>query len=200
MSWGAIGGAAGGISGSITSAVLAAQQRRWVRRMRKTAYQDTMADMRKAGLNPILAYKTGPTPIGSAAAGMSQDIGQAMASGVNAAVRAKKAPSEISRNRAETSKARFDALLKQFQGRIEADRFNAKIGDAQVRFINAQARFTSAKDQMLRTELPRAEAVKRMDESPAGQFMNQSTTQIRRATGAVGAILGGGAAAQRILK
>lgn len=37
--------------------------------MRSTAYQATMADMRSAGLNPMLAYSAGPTAGGHAAMG-----------------------------------------------------------------------------------------------------------------------------------
>ena len=42
-------------------------QREWTRMMRQTAYQDTMKDMKAAGLNPILAASRGATESGSGA-------------------------------------------------------------------------------------------------------------------------------------
>lgn len=43
----------------------AAAQREWTQMMRQTAYQDTMKDMKAAGLNPILAASRGATASGS---------------------------------------------------------------------------------------------------------------------------------------
>ena len=81
---GAALGAAGGIGQSAWSAAEAAKQRRWQRRMRQTAYQDTMQDMVKAGLNPILAYQRGPSGIGSGATANIANLGGAMAAGAQA--------------------------------------------------------------------------------------------------------------------
>lgn len=56
----------------------AAKGREWSEMMRKTAYQTTMEDMKKAGLNPILAASRGATSADTAAAAQ----GAAAASGL----------------------------------------------------------------------------------------------------------------------
>jgi len=186
-------GFVGSLGAAGISAREAEKQRKWTRKMRRTAYQDTMSDMLSAGLNPILAYKTGPTPIGSAAMGVTPDFGQAMASGVNNAIKLAKLGPERKEIKARGRKERFQSLQADLAARLEGQRVDARKGAAETLLLTQQAAETSARSKLLEAEIPRAEAIKRMDESAAGQVIIQGQEGIRRSTQAIGSILGGGA-------
>lgn len=91
----------------------------WRKEMRATAYQDTMVDMKKAGLNPMLAYMKGDTPMPSASNPTGGgDIGQ----GISSAVSAYQAKSQVAAQEANTdhssamaAKIRADTVMQIMQ-------------------------------------------------------------------------------------
>ncbi len=94
MAGGAVaGGIIGGLIGLGSTAMAnkasrreAQKNRDFQERMANTAYQRGMADMKKAGLNPILAYRQGGagTPVG--ATGQVHDYAGGLAKGVSSAL------------------------------------------------------------------------------------------------------------------
>lgn len=73
----------------------AESQRAWNREMRQTAYQDTVKDLIKAGINPILAAQLGATSIGSGATASAGTASGAMGSGHAATMQQQTVPDII---------------------------------------------------------------------------------------------------------
>ncbi len=84
---------------------LAREQMAFQERMSSTAYQRSMQDMKKAGLNPLLAYTQGgaSTPSGSSTQ-VSNEVSSAMS---NAA--------DLARTNADTAKTRAETKIAQAQ-------------------------------------------------------------------------------------
>lgn len=76
-------GAAGSAASSAMAYYESREARKFAKEMRKTAYQTTVRDMRKAGLNPILAARIGPTPMPGVP--QAPQFGNAALSGMEAA-------------------------------------------------------------------------------------------------------------------
>jgi len=105
---GFLSGLLGSVGEGLFSASQGAQQRDFIKKQRKTAYQDTMADMRAAGLNPILAYKRGPTTGGQASLVSTPGLGQSVAAGQQAS-----SARGIRRAQAEAAGAQAEAYRAQ---------------------------------------------------------------------------------------
>ena len=94
---------------------IAREQMEFQQEMSNTAYQRGMEDMRKAGLNPILAYQQGgaSAPYGAAIPHSNPwaGSGQVMSTAVNSAMQAAKLPSEVAKLNAEVKKVLADTKV-----------------------------------------------------------------------------------------
>jgi hypothetical protein len=77
FSAGQLAGGIGGLFQNREAKASAAKQMAFQERMSNTSYQRGMADMKKAGLNPILAYKQGGASTPSGASYTPQNVGLA---------------------------------------------------------------------------------------------------------------------------
>jgi len=101
---GPIGTVAGSLWSARASRREAAVNRGFQADMSNTAYQRAMADMRKAGLNPILAGKLGPASTPAGAMANIPDIGQSFGQGMSSAYSMSKLPHENVKLRQEANK------------------------------------------------------------------------------------------------
>lgn len=98
-------------------------------RMSSTAYQRSMEDMRRAGLNPILAYQKGgaSTPSGASAV-ISDTVGPAVERGMATALQSRRMEADLKLLAAQEDQSRAAAAR---------DRMQAGLLDAQVDNVHA---------------------------------------------------------------
>ena len=129
--WGAIAGAAAQAGGGIYGVAEARRNARnhdWTLEMSQTAHQREVADLRKAGLNPILSAGGKGAAIGPGATAQTPDLASAMGGAVNSAVAVQRAKADVKQVNTETDRRAIDLALEK--GALDAYNKDQTVRDA----------------------------------------------------------------------
>lgn len=172
----------------------ARRQRNWQEDMRKHAYEVTMADMKRAGLNPILAYSQGATGAGSGAAAranISGGDGSSMLKAAKLSVEKRNLAAEVNlKNSSSAREVSQAALNKDLQGESNAKK---ELAVSQANMSEASATETRLRTEALNRTMTHRGTVEDFDKSPLGQILTKFGRGFEHIRGAAGTAIGAAA-------
>lgn len=124
MFGGALAGAAGGLASSALAnhynKKAAKRQMKFQKEMRATQYQTAVKDMRKAGINPMLAYMKGGAGnlSGTSIPAQNPQLTESAAKGTSSAIASKIAREQLDLYEHQINKARNDSFISKAQAHI----------------------------------------------------------------------------------
>lgn len=194
---GGVGSYLGQQSANAANAKIAQQQQDFQERMRQTSYQTSVEDMKKAGLNPMLAYQQGGAgnqP--GATAQMQNAIGAGVSSaqeGISKYQQLKNLESQQELIHAQVDDTTAAAALKRATAITEA--YRPGLTQAQTNNIlqqaglyTAQTKYTSAQEAKTRQEYNINIPVEKMSKTQYGTmrpYLKDALDGISSATGAI---------------
>lgn len=187
---------------------IAAENRVWQERMSNTAYQRSMADMREAGLNPILAYKTGgaSTPSGTTATMQNElgAMGDSIAGAASSALNARQQQAELENLNEVNKKIVQDtkvaeATEKNLFWDSQKKQSETFATDQQAANARIQAEILKKQDEIYGSQIVSARAAAAGDRATE-DFFNTDIGQIVRKADIIGKALNPFASSAKSLK
>lgn len=174
----------GGVMANDETATSAQKQMDFQSQMSSTAHQREVADLKAAGLNPLLSVNSGAsTPSGS-----SYTAQDTLTPGVNSALAAKRLSADLDQLRAQTEKTKSDTITNSWaNAKAKADiqnstqktasdvQLNRLLGSkamADASLSATSARNVAAQAQLNNYQLPKARNQANVSKTKSGDFLD----------------------------